>query len=499
MKQHKQPWAFSDISLERSFLWSLAITILPVVASFIVSWVVARWSGPSVLGTVSWVMAFATTCLILGKFGVELAVSRLASEFGVNRPGGLRRLLWAGLQIRLSFTLPVALAALLFARPLAALFGDPELVNPIRVGSFVIACASLYEFKEHFLVGLNRFSTVYNVRFLYQSARVMFTTVIVLLGFGASAILLASCAAWCLGIVLYLMILARFLPPSDDAPADVSLKRQLFFQSIPLAVSGASVAIYAQIDKIMLGYFCAMDEVGQYTVARNVVEVSLFPVFAIIMTLRPALAARFSKGAIEDCSNLIMRTLYISLISGGLFATIFAVFGKSLVVFVFSARFEYAGMLMFLFLWIIVMRSLGAVILPALIAADKTKTYAYLTLGSAALNFGLNMVFIPSHQARGAIFATIISYGFLLISGLYFVVKTFTIRVSGRHVFLLSRIAAAGVIAIVLFKRIFPVPTPQASILLLSFLLAGFYALLLLMLRVIAPRDLKNIKRPFTL
>ncbi|MBI4720300.1 MAG: oligosaccharide flippase family protein [Chitinivibrionia bacterium] len=346
MKQHHQPWAYAESSLEKSFLWSLAITILPVVASFIVSWFVARWAGPGVLGTVSWVMAFATACLIVGKFGVELAVSRLASEYGVNRPGSLRSLLGAGLRLRLLFTIPVALAALVFARPLAALFGGDELVNPIRLGSFVIACASLYEFQEHFLIGLNRFSSVYNIRFAYQCSRVIFTVAVVLLGFGASAVIFANCASWCLGIALYLVMMARFRPTRGESPGDDSMMKRLFFLSIPLAVSGASVAINTQVDKVMLGYFCTMEEVGQFTVARNVVEVSLFPVFAIIMTLRPALAARFSKGELADCSSLIMRTLFISLVSGVLFACVFAVFGEALVVFVFSKEFAYAGALM---------------------------------------------------------------------------------------------------------------------------------------------------------
>lgn len=492
MKHNHQSWTFSDISLERSFLWSLAITILPVIASFIVSWVIARWAGPSIIGTVSWVMAFATSCLIVGKFGIEVAASRLASEYGVEKPGNLRVLYRSGLQLRAAFTLPVALATLLFATPLASFFGSMDLVQPIRIGALIIVCASFYEFSEQFLIGLNRFSTVYSVRGIYQLLRVALTVAIVTMGLGVVPILSGYAAAWCVGIVSFAYLLNKFLPAATVASGEPSIMKRLMRLSVPLAISGASVAIYAQMDKLMLGYFCSMEEVGQYTVGRNVVEVSLFPVFAIIMMLRPALASRFARSALEECSAIIQKTLFFSLVSGVLFGAIFAVFGTSLVVYVFSDSFRSAGVLMSLFLWVIIMRSLGAVILPALIAAEKATIYAYLTLVSAACNFLLNLILIPRYQAQGAIIATLISYGILLIFGLYFVMRTFTIQLGISHLMISLRIVLAGVATSVLFKTIFPIYSPQASVLLLSLLLVVFYAFCLLTLRVVPLKELRN-------
>lgn len=497
MKHNHQPWAFADTSLERSFLWSLAITTLPVIASFIVSWVIARWSGPAILGTVSWVMAFATACLIVGKFGIEVAASRIASEYGVKQPGHLRALYRAGLELRSAFTIPVALAALLFANQVASFFGDAALALPIRVGALIIFCASFYEFNEHFLIGLNRFSILYSVRAVYQLLRVAATVAIVAAGLGAASILGGYVAAWCAGIALFAGLLLRYLPAGETAPGEFSVRRRLLRLSVPLAVSGASVAIYAQMDKIMLGYFCSMEEVGQYTVGRNVVEVSLFPVFAVIMTLRPALAARFTRGELGQCETIIRKTLFVSLLSGVLFAAVFFVFGPQLVVFVFSESFHYAGILMGLFLWVILMRSLGAVILPALIAAERATVYAYLTLASAAANFILNLFLIPHFQARGAITATLISYGFLLILGLYFVMRTFTIEVSASHIVKSLKVIAAGVATSVLFRLLFPGPSPQASVLLFSCLMAVFYAVCLLLLRVVSLRELKQSRNAF--
>jgi hypothetical protein len=40
----------------------------------------------------------------------------------------------------------------------------PELVSSVKISAAIIFCASIYEFQEQFLVGLNRFQTVSRVR-----------------------------------------------------------------------------------------------------------------------------------------------------------------------------------------------------------------------------------------------------------------------------------------------------------------------------------------------
>jgi len=378
MKNTSRSWTYLNTALEKNILWSLAITVLPAASSFLTSWIIARGLGPGVLGTVSWVMAFATACLIIAKFGIGIASSRLASEYGVSFPGSLRGLLRSGIELRLVFTVPTVIIVFLCSSVIAGFFGNPSLSVPIRIGSVVILCASIYEFKEHFLVGLNRLAVVYKIRAGYHLVRILFTIIIVAAGWGASYILSGYCAAWLMAITVYLMLLLRFLPESDAKITPGAIRKRLFILSLPLAVSGASVALYSQMDKLMLGYFCEMADVGQYSIARNIVEVSLFPVFAVVMALRPALASRFSAGKLDDCVKIIQKAAFMSLVSGVFFTTVFVMFSKPLIVFVFSERFEEAGMLMLIFAWVIGMRSLGSVILPALIAAEKTKAYAYL-------------------------------------------------------------------------------------------------------------------------
>lgn len=491
MSQARTSWSFQESSIERSFLWSLALTALPVISGFIISWVVARFAGPRVLGTVSWVMSFATAALIVAKFGLDLGASRLASEYGVHAPGRLRGLFVQALRYRVAITLAVSAVSLVFAPQVASWFGDPGLTNGVRIGALIILCTSIYEYDEGFLVGLNRHETVSRIRAVQLFTRVVLTVTFVFLGFGATVILGGYCAAWVVAIVIYGVLLNRSLP-HGDADAQPAEARRLLALSATLAISAASVTIYSHMDRLMIGYFNGVEEVGQYSVARNIAEVSLFPVFAMVMMLRPALASRFTAEKMGESASIIGRSLRFTFASGVLFAAIFAALGVPLITFVYSDTYRLAGELMLLFTGVILFRSIGTVILPALVAAERTRTYAILTTVSAALNFGLNLILIPGYGARGAIVATIASYGVLLLAGLREVFVTYAMRVTGRAISLGARMILAGLLSSALIWRLINRLELTWESLLWAVLLAIIYVTLLFVFRVGRPGDIRS-------
>jgi O-antigen/teichoic acid export membrane protein len=494
MSENPRAWSFQDAPVERSFAWGVVLTALPVLSAFVISWVIARWAGPTVWGTVSWAMAFATALLIVAKMGVELGASRLASEYGVGRPALLRRLYRIASQMRAAFTLPVAVLTFALARPLARLFHDEALVWPVRVAALVVVCASVFEFQEQFLVGLNRHATVARIRALMLGARMVATIALVAAGLGAVAVLAGYVAAWGIGIGVFVVLLGRYLPSdaSEAADSEPGLRRRLLALSLPLAVSSASVTTYSQMDKLMLGYFDTVDEVGQYALARAVAEVSLFPAFAFVVTLRPALASRFSSGRVSDCARLIRRSLRISFASGVMFASIFAVLAAPLFTTVYSEAYRYAAGLMGFFAGVIVLRSVGALLLPALVAAERTRFYALLTAASAVINFALNLVLIPPLHAKGAVIATLVSYALLLGFGLRQVFGIFEVRLSFGAAWLAARTLLAGGAAATLTWIVLdrlPASSPEWT----SLLLAAAEAVLFLALAVAMgalPREL---------
>jgi O-antigen/teichoic acid export membrane protein len=235
--------------------------------------------------------------------------------------------------------------------------------------------------------------------------------------------------AWTATILVYLILLGRCLPPSTGSVDGKELTRRLVRMGVTLMASGASVTIYTHSDKLILGYFRSVAEVGQYAIARNIVEVSLFPTFAAVMVLRPALASRFARGERRSCGRTMVHAFRFGLALGGLYFLLYRHYFPALLVWIYGGSYSDAASLLSPFLGVVLARGLGAAILPGLLAAERTGWYALLTAFSALANFLLDLWAIPRWGARGAVFATLTSYGFLVLIGWWLLAKLFSMPV----------------------------------------------------------------------
>ena len=142
-------------SFARGYLWSLGATALPLVSAFLASLIIARWMGPGIVGLISLTQAVATIFLIVAKFGVEGAASRLASEYQISAPWRIPRLVRLSTSLRVLFTVPTAVAASFLAPQLSRLFGDPSLLPLFRLGGLLILAVSLSEYAGLVVLGLS--------------------------------------------------------------------------------------------------------------------------------------------------------------------------------------------------------------------------------------------------------------------------------------------------------------------------------------------------------
>lgn len=483
-------------SLTTGYFWTLGATAVPLISIFISSLIIARWMGPRVAGLISWTNALATVFLIVGKFGVDGAASKLASEYQVSAPRLIPRLVRSGGLLRLAFTVPVSLCATFFAVQLAGFFKEPALVPLFRLSGLLIFAVSFNELAALLILGLKKFRFLFVMRSAMLVLRVGLVLTAAVLALGETGVLGAIILSALLpGIVVMALLLSA--GRSGETPGgEDSVMRRLFRLSAPLAISGASVTIYSLLDRLMLGYFEGATTVGIYSVARNVVEASLFPTFALIMTLRPALAAAYAAGDRNRCSDLVHSSIRRSIFYSAAVVAVFSCLAKPLVVGFFGDKFTASSDLLVLFIPLIVMRSIGAAILPGLIAAEKAGMYARLTLTGAILNFILNMILIPRWGAQGAVVSTLVSYLPIEVLGLWSVSRVMPrFWRSGDFTMVLKTAIAAGVV--ILAHHNF-VEEPAALILTLihATVISAVFAALLLLTRALSVEEIKGMVRP---
>ena len=315
----------SKSSFAAGYLWTFGATALPLLSAFLISLITARWLGPGGVGLINWTMALATVLLIAGKFGVDGAASKLLSEYQATAPWRMRRLIRLSVLMRLMFTVPTALAAFVFAPWFTTFFKEPALLPLFRMSGLLILAVSLNELFDLMTLGISRFRFLFFVRCSMLAAKVSLVLAAVLLGFGVEGVF----GGFIAGIFIPCALSAFMLFTLSGAPAPAGdaerIWSRLFRLSVPLAISGASVAIFTVEDKLMLGYFQSKVDVGFYSVARSFTETALFPTFALIMMLRPGLASAYAAGDRERCAALTNRSIRGSFVYAALVAVVFVV------------------------------------------------------------------------------------------------------------------------------------------------------------------------------
>ena len=132
-------------------------------------------------------------------------------------------------------------------------------------------------------------------------------------------------------------------------------------------------------------------------------------------------------------------------------------------------------------------------ILPALVAAERTKLYAYLTTASAVVYFALSLYLVPRYASKGAIAATVISYGLILVLGLREVFSIYRIRIGWRPLSLLFRTILAGVIASGITWWLVGHPPTNWTVILWALLISVLYLILIFLFRVGSSSEIRSL------
>ena len=392
-----------DEAAGRGLLWNLGSSLLPLAGSFVVSVLVAPHLGPEGFGAYMTTTSMATLALIFGKFGVHTATSRLLSE----EPQDARRWFAAGMLLRAVWTLPLALVGLVLSPWIARALEGESLVASFWWMAPIMIAASAHEMACESMVGLSRFASLFWFRFGSLLLRLLAVVWVRFYSLGAAAFLAGHALSQAIPSLLVIWPMLLRLPKSENAPALKDAYRRTREISLPLAFGSASFLIYAHTDRLMLAWLRDAAAVGQFGVARNVLDAALFPVFALSWSLRPAFVrVREDAAARGRALGESVRYSVVYSLAGGALAL---VSGPPLLRAIYGEQYVEAASLFAWMLPTLLLRGLGTPIFPALVAADQQKNYARIMILTALMNVVLNLVLIPRFGAVGAVVATAVA------------------------------------------------------------------------------------------
>ena len=212
------------------------------------------------------------------------------------------------------------------------------------------------------------------------------------------------------GLFGVLLVLAYFRhkSPGQKLSVDWNVGRGLLGKSHHFIFSGLMVALYGQMDKIMLKFLMDEAQVGYYSVAAAINNLWPFVILAVIESARPVIMELFEKDQILYEKRLIQ--LYSSILAISFAAAVgITVLAEPLVLLYGGAAYRSAADALRIITWGTAFSYLGVARSIWAVPRGCQHLEKYLAAIGAGCNALLNLLMIPVWGISGAALATVLT------------------------------------------------------------------------------------------
>ncbi len=231
---------------------------------------------------------------------------------------------------------------------------------------------------------------------------------ILLIVFGADVIWFALSATLDYVIIAALLLFSYKKKATQKLGFSKELSKTMLKTGAPFILSGLMVALYGQMDKIMLGQMMNEEAVGYYTAAVNICSMWPFILSAIIVSANPVIISL--KDTDEKAYQKRMKQLYATIVYISIFVSIcITIFADLIIYILYGQEFMPAAMALRIITWYTVFAYIGVAKTTWLICENKHSYIKILTFSGAIANLVLNLVLIPPIGIVGASIATLIT------------------------------------------------------------------------------------------
>lgn len=397
------------------FFSNVSIRIANALLLLCLTIMLARILGPEQLGVYSYTFSIVWLLSIPAQFGLpalamrETAGGIVQSEFG--RISGI--LIWARVFIICSAS-AIALLAVLVSAILTDLI-TPEMRHTFLWGLLLVPLFGFIALDREVLRGLGHVRAAQLANDILRP-----TLLIILLLFFSMTSLAPSdstramalhvfAAAIALGFGTIILVRARRTLLPGRSPAEYHTQAWLR-AIIPLALTAGLQQLLKQIDIAMLGAIGDdFNEVGLYRIAVQGAVILLFLQSALNMPLAPKFAQLHKANDHFTLQLLAVNSARTVALSSMLGATLFVLFGETLIELFFGVPFVSAKQpLIILAMAQVINGSFGSVGLLLNMSGNERKNLVGVSIG-LGINIILNGTLIPLYGMHGAAIATAIS------------------------------------------------------------------------------------------
>lgn len=379
--------------------WLIFQNIYSMLLSLVVGALSARYLEPANYGLIGYGASLVNLFASISQVGLD---SILLNEI-VNHPKEKGKIIGTAIGMRIPASLISFCCVLIMVFILEP--GNRLLWAITALQAFAIVLRGYELLNEWFLSELNSKQYVL-ANMLGQTAVSVWKLMLIVMGatvfwFGASTTVQALvCGCVVVGIFV----------KTKDFKLSFSWKTAvyLFGKSKHYIISGLAVALYTQMDKVMVGKMLGDVEVGYYTAAMTIAMLWEFVPQAIINSSRAVILEEKTRDEGTYQRKLKWLFFFIS-IMGIAVGIVIQIFGGLAVYILYGAQYMEAVPVLQLLIWSTTFAMLGVARNIWSLAEDKNKYSKYYTICGSIVNLVFNALTIPIWGIQGAAASTLLA------------------------------------------------------------------------------------------
>ena len=393
--------------------WLTFERFLELVVALLVGVWVARYLGPSDFGLMNFAIAFTVLFTPFLNLGLDVILTREL----VSQPKKKYVLLGTVFWLKLISSIIVGFIMLI-------------LIYLIKSSDFILFLMIFIYFIGNIINSLsimgNYFeSKIESNKIVKSSTFALILTnflkiVLIILNFSVIWFVVVSLVNTIVKLSFYLVYYFKDNQEIFKWKFNFELSKKLLLLSWPLILSSVFLYIYLRIDQVMLGLILTEYEVGVYSVAVKLSEISYFLPTAVSISLFPILI-KSRKVLREIYYERLQKMFYFFTWFPLLIIIPIFIFSNDLILFFYGPDYLSAGVTLSILIWALLAISIRVATDNYLNSKKLYTLTFYSSLIGAITNIIFNLILIPLYGINGAAIATVISYFFVAyVSNLFF-------------------------------------------------------------------------------
>lgn len=460
-----------------------AASVLAALTGLILMPLFTKYLGAADYGL--WVQVMATIGLVIPviSLGLPMAMNRFlpAKTDKGEIQEGFYSVLCLSFLTALLFSIPIFFSAEFIAE--AFFDGATELVRLTGLLILVLVPVGVCSGLLRALGQMKKYA-IYMVASSY--GQVALITVLVLNGYGLSAIVYGVLAIRVIEFFILLIMIIRQI--GVRIPHFSIVKEYLSF-GLPIIPSAISLWLIATSDRYVIAYFLGVSSVGIYSAAYRLGSILSLLAIALMLVLAPTLSRLYDNGQIDEVKTYLGFSLKYFLVLAVPF-----VFGASMlskrVLMVFSTpEIASEGYFVVPFVAFSTLFYGVAIIMgQSLRLVKKTRILAGTWIVAGLTNLLLNILLVPHIGILAAAITTLIAYSIALGIITYYSLKERELRFKIEWGFIFKSLIASAVMALLIWMA-----DPDRILSIIATVITSIiiYAVLLLSLKGFSGEDIK--------